>query len=89
MMHWKILEQDPAILIIELIIVAYPAVLSTAAPVAEWLRPLIFSSLNRLSFTAVGSSLTRVTCETNQVLLAGGQVFFLGDLPIFRFCLTL
>ena len=31
--------------------------------------------------TAVGSSLARVTCEASQVLLAGGQVFFLGDLP--------
>ena len=31
-------------------------------------------------FTAVGSSLARVTCETSQVLLAGGQVVFLGDL---------
>ena len=30
---------------------------------------------------AVGSSLARVTCETSQVLLAGGQVVFLGDLP--------
>ena len=31
--------------------------------------------------TAVGSSLARVTCETGQVPLAGGQVVFLGDLP--------
>ena len=30
---------------------------------------------------AVGSSLARVTCETSQVLLGGGQVVFLGDLP--------
>ena len=31
--------------------------------------------------TAVGSSLARGTCETIQVLLAGGQgFFFLGDL---------
>ena len=30
---------------------------------------------------AVGSSLDRVTCETSQVLLVGGQVVFLGDLP--------
>ena len=30
--------------------------------------------------TAVGSSLARVTCETSQVLLAGGQVVFLEDL---------
>ena len=28
----------------------------------------------------VGSSLARVTCETSQVLLAGGQVVFLGVL---------
>ena len=50
---------------------------------AEWLRPLIFSALNPSSSqgTAVGSSLTRVTCKTIQVLFAGGQVFFLGDLP--------
>ena len=31
---------------------------------------------------AVGSSLVRVTCETSQVLLAGGQVVFLRDLPL-------
>ena len=31
--------------------------------------------------TTVGLSLARVTCETSEVLLAGGQVFFLGDLP--------
>ena len=31
--------------------------------------------------TAVGSSLARVTCETSQVLLAGGQMDFLMDLP--------
>ena len=36
-------------------------------------------SLNHL--TAVGSSLARVTRETSQVLLTGGQVVFLGDLP--------
>ena len=52
-----------------------------AAPVAEWLRPLIFSALNRWSSHRFGSSVARVTCETSQVLLAGGQVFFLGDLP--------
>ena len=38
----------------------------------EWLRPLIFRALNRSS---------RVTCETGQVLFAGGQVVFLGALP--------
>ena len=52
----------------------------------EWLRPLIFSTLNhssshRCGLTAVGSSLAQVTCETSQVLLAGGQVVFLEDLP--------
>ena len=35
-------------------------------------KPLIISLL--------GSSLARVTCQTSQVLLAGGQVFFLGEL---------
>ena len=30
--------------------------------------------------TAVGSGVARVTCETSQVLLAGGQPVFLGDL---------
>ena len=30
---------------------------------------------------AVGSILARVTCETSKVLLASGQVVFLGDLP--------
>ena len=29
----------------------------------------------------MGSSLARVTCEISQVVLAGGQVLFLGDLP--------
>ena len=29
----------------------------------------------------MGSSLAEVTCETSQVLLVGGDVFFLGDLP--------
>ena len=33
----------------------------------------------------MGSSLARVTCESSQVLLAGGQVVFLG---LFRFCHT-
>ena len=31
--------------------------------------------------TAVGSSLAQIICETSQVLLAGGQMVFLGDLP--------
>ena len=52
-----------------------------AAPVAEWLRLLTFSALNRSSSHCCGSSLASVTCETSQVLLAGGQVFFRGDLP--------
>ena len=29
----------------------------------------------------MGSSLAQVTCETSQVLLAGGQVVVLGELP--------
>ena len=29
----------------------------------------------------MGSSLAPAICETSQVLLVGGQVFFLGDLP--------
>ena len=48
---------------------------------AEWLRLLILSALIARYLTAVGSSLARVTCEASQVLLAGGQVVFLGDLP--------
>ena len=39
----------------------------------------LWEMLGRL--TAVGSSVAWVTCETSQVLLVGGQVFFLGDLP--------
>ena len=50
-------------------------------PVAEWLRPLILSALNRSSSHRCGFEPARVTCETNQVLLAGGQVFFLWNLP--------
>ena len=39
--------------------------------------------VNLVSHTAVGLNLARVTCETSQVLLAGGQVFFSfpGGLP--------
>ena len=48
---------------------------------AEWLRTPIFSALNGHHFIAVGSSPARVTCETSQVLLVGGQVVILGDLP--------
>ena len=33
--------------------------------------------------TTVGLSLARATCETSQVLLVGGQMVFLGDLPFF------
>ena len=51
--------------------------LLVAAPVAEWLRTLIFSALNPNHLTAVGSH----RCETSQVLLADDQVVFLGDLP--------
>ena len=39
--------------------------------------------LNHL--TTVGLSLAQATCETSQVLLVGGQVVFLGDLPFFCF----
>ena len=53
-----------------------------AAPVAEWVRPLVFSALNRSSsYRCWFASLARVTCETSHVLLAGGWVVFLGDLP--------
>ena len=45
--------------------------------VAEWLRPLIFRALNRSS----SHCCDRVTYETGKVLLAGGQVVFLRDLP--------
>ena len=48
---------------------------------AVWLRPLIY-------LTAVGLSLAQVTCGTSQVLLAGGQVVFLGDL-LFSLHLTI
>ena len=51
---------------------------------AEWLRTLIFSTLKSLHhLTAVGSSQAQVPCETSQVMLAGGQVFFF--LQISRF----
>ena len=51
------------------------------APVTEWLRPLVYSALNRLIISATAcSSLARGTCETNQVLLAGCQIIPLGDL---------
>ena len=44
---------------------------------AELLRPLIFSSLNHSSSNHCGFE----PCSGHsQVLLAGGQVFFLGDL---------
>ena len=64
---------------VTLIIVYMHAKERAVAPVAEWLRSLIFSALNPLSshhLMAVGSSLAQVT---SQVLLGGGQVFFLGD----------
>ena len=47
----------------------------------KWLRTLIFSAEMARHLTAVGSSLAWVACETSQVLLAGGQVISLGDLP--------
>ena len=50
------------------------------ARMAEWLRRLIFSALNRSSSHRWGSSLAQVTCETSQILLADGQVVFLRDL---------
>ena len=46
--------------------------------VAEWLRMLIFRALIACHLNAVGLSLAQITC---QVLPAGGQVFFLMDLP--------
>ena len=49
-----------------------------STPVAEWLKSLIFSALNRSSSH---HREFQPTCETRQVLLAGVQVFFLGDLP--------
>ena len=45
---------------------------------AEWLRRLIFSTLNRSSSHHCGLSLARVTCEASQVLLAGSQVVLSG-----------
>ena len=48
---------------------------------AEWLRTLIFRALNHLSAYRCWFKPGLVTCETSQVLLADGQVFFLGDLP--------
>ena len=52
-----------------------------ATPVAEWLKPLILGLKITRHLTAVGSSLARVTCDTSQVLLAGGQLFFLREFP--------
>ena len=47
--------------------------------VREWYLIKVFSVCFRYrNLTAVGSSLARVTCETSQVLLACGQVVFLG-----------
>ena len=53
----------------------------TASPVAVWLRPLIFSALNRSSSHHRGFELARVSCEISQALLVGGHMFFLGDIP--------
>ena len=36
-----------------------------------------------LHLIAVGSSLAQVTCETSQVLLEGGQVFYSRGSPVF------
>ena len=47
----------------------YPCDPEQTAPVDEWLR-----TLNRTSSRPVCSWLAGVTCETSQVLLAGGQV---------------
>ena len=52
-----------------------------AAPVTEWLRPLIFAILNRLPSHRCWFEPCSGHSETSQVLLAGGQVLFLGDLP--------
>ena len=54
---------------------------NSGGSVAEWLWSLIFSTLNCLSSDRCGLNLARVMCETHQVLLAGGQVYFLRDLP--------
>ena len=43
--------------------------LKAAAPVAEWLRALIFHY--RLNHSGVGSIPALATCESSQVLLAG------------------
>ena len=59
-----------------------------AANVAEWLRELIFitalnqSIISTNAVSGVGSSPTRVQCETSQALLAGVPgVFVFGVLP--------
>ena len=44
-----------------------------AAPMAEWLRTLIFSAI-ACHLMAVGLSLAQVTYGTSQVLLAVGRV---------------
>ena len=48
---------------------------------------LIIDTLTRIDLTAVGSSLARVTCETNQNLLAVARWFFSANscfCPILR-----
>ena len=52
-----------------------------AAPVAEWLRPLIFSTLNPHHLSAVGSSLAGVMWDEPSSGCGWSGVFFLGDLP--------
>ena len=52
----------------------------------EWLKMLIFSALNCSS--SASSCPARVICGTSQILLAGGQVFFLGAFPFTRHLLS-
>ena len=58
-----------------------------AAPLAELLGTLIFSTPNCSSSQSCGfepgSSLAGVACETSQVLLAAGRIFFSWGSPIF------
>ena len=52
-----------------------------AAPVAEWLRTLIFSTLNCFSSHRCGFEPSSGHMWASQVLILGSQVVFLGDLP--------
>ena len=51
---------------------------------AEWLRTLISRTLKHLSSHRCWfePSLGHMTCGPTQVLLAGGQIVFLWDLPL-------